>query len=424
MARRFNWIAAGRRWRKTTLEMTLAIETITNGKTCLWGAPTFDQVRIGWNETRRAAGGIFEFTQQRMTASYPRTGGKIIFRSLDDPDNARGHTADRVLLDESGFINPIAYYEVVRPMLMDTGGDCWAGGTPNGRNWFWREHVAAYDRDDSVSWQIPTVGCEVVDGALVRKPHPYENPDIAWGEIVQLFDTLPRDIFKQEILAEFLEGQGVVFRNIGACMGAPIGDPALHQRHRIIVGVDWAKQSDFTAISVGCATCRQEVERDRFNQIDYAFQVERLRTMVERWRPTAILPERNSIGEPIIEQLVRMGLPIISGPDGNSGFMTTASTKPPLIENLALTFERAEWQFQQDPIWTAELEAYERTVSAQTGRSQYSAPEGMNDDTVIARALMVWAGRSAVSMPEQQPVQRSKWTDYDAEEEGSRWRKF
>ena len=91
-AKRFNWLFAGRRWRKTTLEMTLAVETAVRGKTCLWGAPTFDQVRIGWNETRRATGGIFEFTQQRMTALLPATGGQIIYRSLDDPDNARGRT--------------------------------------------------------------------------------------------------------------------------------------------------------------------------------------------------------------------------------------------------------------------------------------------------------------------------------------------
>ena len=74
------------------------------------------------------------------------------------------------------------------------------------------------------------------------------------------------------------------------------------------------------------------------------------------------------------------------------GFQTTATSKPPLIENLSLTLEREEWQFISDPVWTAELEAYERKVSLSTGRSQYSAPEGLHDDTVIARALMVDIG--------------------------------
>ena len=79
------------------------------------------------------------------------------------------------------------------------------------------------------------------------------------------------------------------------------------------------------------------------------------------------------------------------------GFTTTASTKPPLIENMVLAFERTEWQFQPDPVWTAELEAFERTVSGATGRSSYSAPDGLHDDTVIGRALMLWQANNLFS---------------------------
>jgi hypothetical protein len=68
-------------------------------------------------------------------------------------------------------------------------------------------------------------------------------------------------------------------------------------------------------------------------------------------------------------------------------FETTATSKPPLIESLVLAFEREECQWQADPIWTGELEAYEAKYSATTGRPSYSAPEGLHDDTVIARAL-------------------------------------
>jgi hypothetical protein len=72
-------------------------------------------------------------------------------------------------------------------------------------------------------------------------------------------------------------------------------------------------------------------------------------------------------------------------------FATTAASKPPLIENLALTLERSEVLFLSEPIARAELEAFEMRVSANTGRPTYSAPEGVHDDTVIARALMVQA---------------------------------
>ena len=116
---------------------------------------------------------------------------------------------------------------------------------------------------------------------------------------------------------------------------------------------------------------------------------------IEKWHISGVLPERNSIGEPITEQLARDGMPIMVGPDGQMGFMTTATTKPPLIESLALAFEREECQWIDDPVWTGELEAYERKVSATTGRSSYSAPEGLHDDTVMARALAHWALQQA-----------------------------
>jgi hypothetical protein len=376
-AKRLNILSAGRRWRKTTLVMAIAVEKALEGQSLMWGAPTFDQVRVGWDETRHAAGRVATFTQQRMEAHFP-TGGRILYRSLDDPDNARGHTADGVVIDEGGDVNERAWYEVLRPMLIDTGGWAWIIGTPKGRNWFFREHVAARSRDDSAAWQVPTVGCEIDGTRLVRKPHPMENPDVPWREIEQLWATTPERVFRQEILAEFIEGEGAVFRNIAACLAHP-GD-ADHSGHHIVCGVDWGKHADFTAISVFCADCRREVAHDRFNQIDYAFQRGRLQALCARYHVEMVLAESNAMGEPVIEQLQRDGVPV-------RGFQTTAASKPPLIESLALAFERSEAVWLDDPVWTSELEAYERTVSGTTGRSAYSAPSGLHDDTVMARAL-------------------------------------
>ena len=381
-AKRFNWLAAGRRWRKTTLLMSVAVEAAVKGGQYLWGAPTFDQVRIGWNEMHNAAGGVAEFTQQRMTATFPG-GGTVIFRSLDDPDNARGHTADGVIVDEVEAVKPSAWYEVLRPVLIDTGGWAWMAGTPLGRNWFHQEWHAALDRNDSMCWQIPTVGCEIVDDGrrLIRKPHPLENPDIPFEEIERLFATSTLRTFRQEILAEFVEGEGAVFRNIAACLHHDHDTPADHEGHEIIAGVDWGQSNDFTVISVGCRTCRKELELDRFHGIDYHLQRGRLTALIDKWHVGEVLAESNAMGQPVIDELQYAGVPV-------TGFDTTAASKPPLIENLVLAFEREEGRFIADPLATAELEAYERKVSATTGRPTYSAPEGVHDDTVMARALM------------------------------------
>ena len=382
-ARRFNYLSAGRRWRKTTLVMAIAVEAAIKGKVILWGAPTFDQVRIGWRETKQAAHDAnVNFVQQTMSATFP-TGGQIVFRSLDDPDNARGHSADMIVIDEVADVKQESWFGVLRPMLIDNGGDAWLIGTPKGRNWFYQEYVNALSRDDSMCWQIPTIGMRIEGGQLIREPNRYENPEIPFDEILNAYQSTPLDLFRQEYMAEFVDNAGVVFRNVANCLYNPADNEIdKHKGHNIIAGVDWAKQQDYTAISIGCSDCRREIAHDRFNKVDYTVQAQRIGQMVRQYNIASLLIELNSIGQPMMEMLQRDGLPV-------SGFNTTASSKPPLIENLSLALEKEEWRFIDDPVWNQELHAYEQKVNRHTNRSTYSAPDGMNDDTVIARALML-----------------------------------
>lgn len=190
--------------------MAVLTEAAAHGKQCLIGAPTYDQVRITWDEMRKAAGNVFNFRESRMEALAPNK-GRVIFRSLDDPNNARGHTADIVALDEAAFCPAEAYHEVLRPMLLDTNGELWAYTTPNGFNWFHEQWDLAQSRDDSRAWQIPTVGARHESGRLVRVPHPLENPEIPWSEMESLAATMNPLRFRQEILAEFVAQEGQVF---------------------------------------------------------------------------------------------------------------------------------------------------------------------------------------------------------------------
>jgi hypothetical protein len=266
-------------------------------------------------------------------------------------------------------MDPSAWDEVGAPMLLDNNGDAVFIFTPKRKNHAFHLYGRALG-DTAGRW-----------AAFRFTSH--DNPYLSAEALAEITADMSEDAYRQEILAEFLDHDGAVFRNLAACMAASLqADPAAHRGHYIVMGADWGKQADFTALSVGCADCKVELARDRFNQIDYAVQRARLAALAERWQVGTILAESNSMGDPIIEQLQRDGLTVVA-------FMTTATSKPPLVENLALIFERALWQFQPDAIWTTELEAYERKVSA-LGRSSYSAPAGMHDDTVMARALMAW----------------------------------
>jgi len=213
--RRFTWLVAGRRWRKTTLFMQVAVESAARGARIIWGAPVYDQVWVGWTEAKRAAATVADFQASRMTALFSG-GGSIVYRSLDDPDNARSHTADGVVIDEAADVVSSAWREVLRQMLIDTGGWALIGGTPRGFNWLFQECQLAQTREDSVFFQAPTLGYRIDEvGDIHRAPHPLENPHISWSEIVQLWEaTCPQQgdgtrdltnayIFHQEIGAEF-----------------------------------------------------------------------------------------------------------------------------------------------------------------------------------------------------------------------------
>ena len=376
-------IVSGRRGGKTTLFSDIAVEAMLAGKRVLEAAPTADQTDVFWAACVSAlaepiAAGLVRKNETERVLEPNWNQGRIRAKTAWNADGLRGDYADLLLLDEYSIMDPSTWTEVGAPMLLDNNGDAAFAFTPKRKNHGFHlyQRAIADETGRWEAWHFTSL----------------DNPHLSADALAEITGDMSDEMYRQEILAEFLEGEGAVFRNILACLHAPLGDtPLQHYHHGLVVGVDWAKQADFTVFCLFCANCKREVVLDRFNQIDYVFQAQRLQVLCERWHPRLVLAESNAMGEPIIERLQREGMPV-------QGFQTTAQSKTPLIESLALAFERGEAQWLNLPIATGELEAYERKVNALTGRASYSAPEGLHDDCIIARAL-AWqaagAGRAA-----------------------------
>jgi len=371
-------LVTGRRFGKTTLNAELAIIGMLAGKRVLEAAPTAFQTDAFWNECKRALVNLIHAkvvvkNETDRSLEFVK-GGRITSKTAWDADSLRGDSADLLILDEFSLMKADAWNEVGSPMLLDNDGDAIFTFTPQHKNHAYQMYVNALG-DMSGRWQA-------------WHGTSFDNTFLSREALDDIVKDMTEDAYKQEIMAEFLSNEGAVFRNIAACMKAPNTTPEAHKGHRLVMGVDWGKKNDYTAMSVGCATCHYEVARDRSNQVDYAVQRKRLVTLANRWGVRTLIPESNSIGEPIIEQLRSdtelRGVTIRS-------FETTGASKPPLIESLGLALERAEFQFQADAIWQSELESYEATYNRQTNRPSYNAPEGCHDDTVMARALMLSA---------------------------------
>lgn len=385
---RFKWLDAGRRWNKTTLDMHVAVERAAQGREVFWGAPTYDQVRVGWNEMLYACGGVAEFNQSRLEVRFP-TGGLVRFRSLDDPDNARGFTAHDAIIDEAAKVSERAWYEVIRPMLMSTGGTALINGTPNGRNWFWRECMRAQNGSsgDAVAWlEVPTLGAQIIDGALVRVPHAMENPRIAWSELEQMFETLPERVFRQEILAEFLDDAGGVFRNVDACVTAGTLDPHAapsHPQRRYVMGVDLAKHADFTVCVVADQLDKRIVAFDRWNKSDWPLQKARIAGIAARWNDALIHLDSTGIGDVVYDDLRAAGLRV-------QPYTFTAASKEQLVNHAVLLVEQRQVSIPAVPVLVNELKSLEYQQSKASGRYRIAAPEGMHDDAAMAFCLCCW----------------------------------
>ncbi|MDK1046187.1 MAG: terminase family protein [Anaerolineales bacterium] len=359
-------ICAGRRSGKTTGVSVLAARGFVAGRRVLYAAPTQEQTDQFWEYEKKyfykdiATRNIYKNEVRRV---LDRGKGRIKAKTAWNAETMRGDYADLMFFEEYAMMDPSAWNEVGAPMLLDNDGDVVFMSTPKRRNHFHKVYLKA-----------------VADGVRWKAWHftSHDNPYLSGSALEEITGDMTDDAYRQEILAEFLDNQGAVFRNIAACCTLTSSSPGKHKGHRIVFGIDWGKHNDFTVVSLFCTTCGEEVQTDRFNQIDYRIQSGRVKALADRWHASGVA-ESNAMGEPIIDQLQAEGVEV-------NGFMTTAVSKPPLIEDIALAFEREEAKWIDDPIGNAELEAYERKVGS-TGRSSYSAPEGMHDDTVIAKAL-------------------------------------
>jgi phage FluMu gp28-like protein len=318
---------------------------------------------VGWRMIKKLSAKIpgVKIKQGDYTVEYPY-GGEVRVRSADNPDSLRGEGLDLAVLDECAFMREETWNEVLRPALADRLGRAVFISTPKGRSWFWRLYQKGVEGVDGwQSWQLPTA----------------DNPYIDKNEIQEAKEQLPEIIFRQEFLAEFIESDGGVFRRVQEAAVLQPSEPQPGRQY--VAGVDVASSVDFTVVSVLDAESKEMVYLDRFNRVDYPVLIDRLESVYRRYKLTSMVVEANSIGRPVIDELVTRGLNIVP-------FTTTSATKQAIIQGLQNAFENGAIRVLDDAVLVGELLSYEAKRNA-SGSFSYSAPSGMHDDTVMSLAF-------------------------------------
>lgn len=365
---RFKTLACGRRFGKTTLAESELSHRAIKGLYTAYFAPSYKMTTQTFRELSWLLRDVTTKANKNEGRIELLTGGWIDFWSLStmSAESVRGRKYHFIVIDEAAMIPVLLQYwdEVMQPLLVDYRGGAFFCSTPRGRNDFYTVYQRGLEgkHKDYASWNFPTVA----------------NPIISPDEVERARQTTVERSFRQEYLAEFVEDAGSVFRHVAVISTAQPASGRVRP-HRIVMGVDWGRDMDFTAISIMDATTGVQLYTDRFNQVGWAVQRGRIKALAEQFEVEFILAERNAIGDVNIEALQAEGLPV-------EPFMTTYASKMALIDGLALAIERQEITLLADPIQTHELQAYtmERTAA---GNYVYGAPHGGHDDTVMALAL-------------------------------------
>lgn len=335
-------VVAGRRWGKTTLCMTCALQghgpTVMRGGKMVpyypgamrgariwWLAPVYSQSTGVWAGLKAACaprgareystpGAWIRKSEVERTIWFPG-GGSISVKTADDPDNLRGASLDGVILDEAAFMKEETWTQVLRPSLFDREGWAFFISTPKGLNWFHDLFESSAVMENWQRWQQPT----------------WANPLIPASEIENMRND-PRVSpleFQQEVVAEFLVAGAGMFRWEWARFFTqlPNGDYSLAHEGEVprmfaesqiqkFATVDLAvstkSSADFTVIATWGVTPHRDlvlldVDRGRYEGPD---QLARIWDAYRRWRPSYVGIERTGYQLAIIQQASREGLPV------------------------------------------------------------------------------------------------------------------
>lgn len=385
---RIKVLSCGRRWGKTdacAVEIVAALHQSSPTKHVIL-APTQDQANLLMDRVCELLQAVIEplgeaapeFRFKRTP--YPRlTFGphRVTARSGFLARALRGNEATHLVVDEAAYVPESLITEVAMPMLATTNGQMTLISTPNGRNHFWK--FFGY-------------GMTGEHGVWSRRAPSEESPYVSKTFLAIQRDLIPERAYAIEYEAEFRDSVGQFFRTeaIEACI---VVEPPRYEGHAVI-GVDWGRMQDATAVAVvkGTPEGASLVELQSFNEAAWVTIENRVRDIIVRYPNCTIVADATGGGEIVVQSLNRMFPNQTVIP-----FVFNNKNKNEILDSLLLMFEKRRLLMSPHPDLMRELQHYQATMS-HAGNRKLGSPEGLHDDLVTALALAVSGLRSGAGM--------------------------
>jgi hypothetical protein len=351
----------GRQFGKSMLAQNQAAYWGFNDAGCVigWVSPIYRQAKKVFTELTQAFSGhnLFKINNSDLEIKFPN-GSLMKFFSSERYDNIRGETFDYLICDEFAFMDALAWSEVLRATVLVKGKKVLLISTPKGKNHFFNLFSL-----DGLNAQYKSF-----------KMTSYDNPIINPTEIDDARLTLPDHVFRQEYLAEFIDGGYSLF---AAAKFTALGQST----SRNYAGVDLGRADDYTVISVFNQNGEQ-IYIERWRHDSWTNIVAKLIKVINIYSAYTLI-ESNSIGDAIYEQ-VRNGC---LNKSKIQPFFTTSKSKQDIIEQLVVACQNEDIKFNDNEFLKKELDIFGYEYNPKSKSVRYSAPSGFHDDAVMATAI-------------------------------------
>ena len=375
----YHTVRCPRQFGKSTLAVQLILYFALNapGSKTMFTSPTHAQsLKVKRSLMSGIEGsGVVDREIREENLIMLKNGAEIYFKSVQNAENLRGYDIDFLICDEAASYRPDTFDSVLRPMLTVRGKKCVMLSTPKGKNFFHR--MDALGRDESETRYASYLGSS--------DDNPYANK----AEIADAKRALPDGIFRQEYLAEFVDG-GAVFQGVSARMTvSKWKSPEESDRH--FAGLDIGAVSDYTVLTI--VNSKGEVV---FSYRETARGMPHMMSMVvaalKRYAPRKVLVETNGIGQGVYDLLKK-------GYSGCAPFTTTSDSKREIIEDLI--YDLADGRVaiptrELAPHYADEMVDFGYEYSPKTRKVTYNSISG-KDDCVISLALANRARRTGAN---------------------------
>lgn len=385
---RFKSVVATRKWGKSTcgkLKVIARVGKPKRGGLFQWIAPTYRQAKPVFRDLYyvfKGMGQLVAHDSQQLTLDLA-TGWRFDCRSAEAAENLRGDTPDELVIDEIAQIKQEHYDEVIRPSFMTTQAPVLFLGTPKGRrgvgykNWMRGQADPVTGRPIDPLYKSWRFTC-------------YDATFIPRSEIEEAKRTLSKRAFAQELMAEFLDTEGVVFEDVRSRRCAPLeGEP-------VGIGADWAKSVDYTwFVATGCVSGAVQKVQRLPHRMSYIQQVGALVEFCKEFqgRGYFVCHDKTGVGNAIDDILLQQYGNFFQSEINLESFTFTSASKNELVEEGIVAFEAGQLGFvrggEVEPVYELLIKEHEDFALevSNKGRISYGAPDGFHDDAVMATLL-------------------------------------